>query len=124
MNTTDFEIIRLQILKAYKACSDSLSDDWTFYDYVNFFSFYISRYFEVFGKDHPHMRTQTIKQIIMALPEAYDIYGRPIYFDPDDYPEIIDSYFSTDFGDLCNHAMPHFISGRIREMRCYDLSLI
>lgn len=124
MENSNFEIVRQQIKTAYHAIENQMPEEWSLPDCTSLFEYYFQQYQMVFKREHPHMRTQTIQQIIAALPAIEDQYGREFDLDPNDYPALIADYFEHDFGRCCNYSMAHFISGDIRLMRCYDLYLI
>ena len=69
--------------------------------------------FQVFtGKEHPPLRTSKIIELLNCI----DGGG---LFEAYCYPDMIDSYFMTDFPN-CDRNIIHFFSGRVRELRFYE----
>lgn len=94
-------------------------------------------YFEAYeaftGRIHPPIKASQIFRIMRDMPffdsesaREYDLFmkatGRiptPDIF-PSVYPYIIQLHFKTKYRN-CDYNINHFFSGRIRELRCYEL---
>ncbi len=118
------QIVANQIKKAYdeSACS------WSLEECRGVFEYYFKKYHEImYPYPHPHMSTGTIQSIISRLDTVEDAFGRIFLLEPEDYPGIIDAYFSESFCKTyagCNCSMAHFMAGDIRLIRCYELGAI
>lgn len=84
------------------------------------FRYYFKRYEKYMHNPHPHIRREQIYRIArnMSFIEAQD--DRWINLYPEDYPIMIDLHFATHYHD-CNYNINHFFSGKIREMRYYEM---
>ena len=115
--TFDFEIVRRQIIRMYRQSNLNGDRTWTLDAVLEIFQYFYSRYTDNFGVDHPRLKSATILTIINSLPFFDEGMERPL--DPDDYYDLIDSYFQQDF-KRCNYSMSHFMSGDIRLYRVYE----
>ena len=119
----DFDIVKRQIIQEYLKLYGWINetDEWSLRECIEVFEYFYTRYYEVFGSEHPHLSNRTISNIIMSLPycTAEDQHETMYDFTPDQYPEMIDAYFSQDFPN-CNYSIAHFMSGEIRMMRFYE----
>ena len=92
-------------------------------DALAVFRDYFARYEEFTGKPHPPIKAKQIVNLAYDMPylELQD-RGTSSYvpIDPEQYPDIIDQYFKTPFRN-CDYNINHFFSGRIRELRYYEL---
>lgn len=88
---------------------------------LNVFKYFIERYKEVFGEDHPRISTVSLVTIL----ENWDNFENSSFADGLDeecYQEMIDFYFTQNFKQHCDYAITHFFSGKIRE-NCYYKTL-
>lgn len=88
---------------------------------LNVFKYFIDRYEEVFGEDHPRISTVSLKTML----ENWDDFENSSFADGLDeecYQEMIDFYFTQNFKQHCDYAITHFFSGKIRE-NCYYKTL-
>ena len=88
---------------------------------LNVFRYFIERYKEVFGEDHPRISTVSLKTML----ENWDDFENSSIadgLDEDCYQEMIDFYFSQNFKQPCDYAITHFFSGKIRE-NCFYKTL-
>ena len=119
----DFDIVKRQIIQEYLKIYGEIreTDEWSLRKCIKVFEYYYTRYYEVIGNEHPHLSNKTISNIIMNLPyfSADEQHGTVYDFSPEQYPALIDAYFSQDFQD-CNYSISHFMSGEIRMMRVYE----
>lgn len=73
---------------------------------------------------HPGIKRQQIADIINAMPQIWvDKGGKHevlIDIEPEYYPDMITRYFETYF-PRCNYRINHFFSGRVRELRYYEV---
>lgn len=113
------QIVANQIKRAY----DESPSSWSLEDCLELFEDYFQEYQMRTGHAHPHMKTETIRNIISGLEWVEDCFGRWYSLDPEDYPEIISAYFEQDFPG-CNYSMAHFMSGSIRINRCFELGML
>lgn len=92
----------------------------TFKDAAWVFCVYFSKYFETFGVEHPHISKAQIKRIMWKIPYIFEAdVGGPADIDTEDYRQLIDKHFKTDYRD-CDYNINHFFSGRIRQLRWYE----
>lgn len=113
-------IVSKQIKVAYESL---VKPEWEYEEYKYVFRMFFDSYTDYFGKEHPHMKTETIRHIMEELPYCEDSttnYGSAKrWLSCEDYEELIPKYFETEFDD-CNYSMAHFVSGNIRILRCYE----
>lgn len=95
---------------------------WPLADSLAVLLYFLTRYKQYRGEDHPPVRAEHVRKYIHALPYFYpeDEDGTgPSSLEPEDYPTIIYKYFQTEFPG-CDYRMAHFFSGEIRELRYYE----
>ena len=88
---------------------------------LNVFKYFIEKYKEVFGADHPRISTGSLKTILAN----WDNFENSSFADGLDegcYQEMIDFYFAQKFKRPCDYAITHFFSGKIRE-NCFYKTL-
>lgn len=94
---------------------------YTIEETLKVFWYFFSRYEEFTGEPHPPVKSGQIKRLAKAMPYmGNDIISAVADIKPDEYPEIIDRYFNTPFKN-CDYRINHFFSGKIREMRWYEM---
>lgn len=96
---------------------------WPLADSLAVLLYFLMRYRQHRGEDHPPLRSEHIRKYIHALPYFYpeDEDGtRPGSLEPYHYPFIIDAYFQTEFPG-CDYRMAHFFSGIVRELRYCEI---
>ena len=103
----DFEIVKRQIATAYSQGEF----EWSLTDHCRVFRYFFDAYKSCRGREHPHLRTATIKEVMERL-EDYSI-GETL--------NLIDQYFESSLE--CDYSLVHFTSGRVREMRAYEIML-
>ena len=85
------------------------------------FRYYFEKYEKYMHNPHPRIRREQIARIARDMPYLWmdgdHGYG---WIDPDEYPPIIDLHFVTNYRD-CDYNINHFFSGKIREMRFYEM---
>lgn len=119
----DFNIVKRQIISAYLSIygTDNSDKQWSLGDCLDVFRYYYRAYKAKFKRDHPKLKTSTIKEIIYALPEAVDEDTDTTFdLDPTDYPDLIKVYFKSTFAEGCDYSIAHFMSGKIRLMKYYE----
>ena len=86
--------------------------------------YFVSKYREESGIDHPRLKVSTWKAQIRVIDEpGEDDMGREPHRDWDfNTFDMINDYFKTIFADNCDYALPHFNSGRVKEQRVYSLN--
>lgn len=93
---------------------------YTVGDYLGVFRCFFDTYEECRGEPHPPLKAEQVRRIMLRMPfiifagECYDI-------GPGDYTEaLIPAYFNTEYR-ACNYRINHFFSGRVREMKFYEI---
>lgn len=92
---------------------------YRFEDCLEIFRFFFECYNATFGIDHPPLKENQVESIIQRMPVINTVYSA-IEIPHEDYFDLINLYFSTDYQD-CNYRINHFFSGRIRELLFYQL---
>lgn len=96
---------------------------YSFDEAMGVFQYFFEKYEEMTGEVHPPIRASQIVRICQDMPYIDTNPGDSdgIYEDiaADDYPVLIDKYFSTPFKN-CNYRINHFFSGKIRENRFFE----
>lgn len=107
-----------------------------------FMLYFIDRYAEVFGKEHPLLKENTIDDIAASVTRQiciehenmeFDTYFEPLISDEAGetyYEEIVDMYFKTEFKQDIDYSMVHFsqknvlvkLMGRASEKTWYQNS--
>ena len=94
-------------------------------DVLSVFRCFFQAYETKIGECHPGLKREQIAAIISAMPQIWihDIGSEAVLIDlyPDEYRMLINQYFETYF-PKCNYRINHFFSGRVREMRLYEIS--
>ena len=104
---------------AYKECSPYTLDEC-----LEVFRVYFQAYEEYMGHPHPPIRREQIARIMQEMPwideirKTSDSYIADI--DPNTYKYIIRLHFKTKYR-RCDYNINHFFSGRIRELRLYEV---
>ena len=119
----DFDIVKRQVVIEYLKLygNPKEGDTWSLWECIEIFRYYYERYYKVFGVEHPHLSSKSISTIISNLPYFSTDTPHNVEYDftPDEYPIMIDAYFSQDFTN-CNYSIAHFMSGDIRMLRVYE----
>lgn len=86
------------------------------------FKYYFERYEQEVGRPHPNIRMQQIRNIVERMPyvDQNDFGAYQADVDLEDYKAIIDQHFKTRYRS-CDYNINHFFSGRIRELRYYEV---
>lgn len=85
------------------------------------FDQYFKAYRKFTGKDHPSITLQNMASLIDKMPACYCKAGdREISLTSEDYTNIIETYFETDFPD-CDRNINHFFSGDVRGLRLLEI---
>lgn len=86
------------------------------------FRYYFEKYEEHTGRAHPPIRASQIVNIIQNMPWICEEDRGGYYSDvsPEQYVEMIDQHFRTKY-KKCDYNINHFFSGRIRELRFYEV---
>ena len=86
------------------------------------FRCYFQTYEDCIGRPHPPIRREQIRRIMEEMPCTVmeDRGGSLEPLAPEDYLDLIDLHFKTRYRN-CDYNINHFFSGRIREMRLYDV---
>lgn len=107
----DFDIFKKQLRKAYNQCLSS----FTLEECFDIFTEYFKAYKVYTGNEHAPLKTEMLVDLISRL----DGDG---LFRPSDYSLMIKCYFNTFFRS-CDRNICHFLSGKIRELRFYEVCL-
>lgn len=86
------------------------------------FRCYFQTYEDYMGHPHPPVRREQIAHIMQEMPWVTE-EDRGSYFadiDPETYPLLIGLHFKTQYRH-CDYNINHFFSGRIRELRFYEV---
>lgn len=96
--------------------------EYTLEQCLDVFRCYFQTYEDYMGRPHPPTRREQIASIMMEMPcIAMEDRGDCLEpLDPEDYAYLIDLHFKTHYRH-CDYNINHFFSGRIREMRLYDV---
>lgn len=86
------------------------------------FRWYFETYEAYMGHPHPPICAEQIGRIMWLMPwvSADDIGGRYPDIDYEDYEFLINLHFKTKYRH-CDYNINHFFSGRIRELRFYEM---
>lgn len=106
----DFKILERQIRAVYPLCSTRFTLD----EVIAFFKGYITLYKEYMGKEHPYIKSSTIKDITDRLSDDGNFD-----YDLETYQVIVPKYFEQTFSN-CDYSINHFMSGDIRMLRYYE----
>ena len=87
---------------------------------LSVFRYYFEQYERNTGKPHPPIRASQIVRICQDMPYIGRRGGQYADIEPETYPALIDRYFATKYRN-CDRNINHFFSGRIREMKLYEL---
>lgn len=120
MHIFDFYLFSKITATVYRDLKSPFSLD----EVLDIFDYFFQAYEEAMGEPHPAIRREQIRNIIERMPytgrEGCGFDNSSVFFSPEDYPAMIDNYFSTDFDKGCNYRINHFFSGAIRELRAYE----
>lgn len=118
----NFEVFTTVVAEVYSGLESSYNLD----DVLRILQYFFQKYEAEMGECHPGIKRKQIADIIEAMPQ---IWGNKdgkqealLDLDPDYYPALIDQYFQTYFPH-CNYRINHFFSGRVRELRLYEVLL-
>ena len=94
---------------------------YTLEESLSVFQYYFEKYEEHTGRPHPPIKASQIVRICqdMAYIDRECSGGQYADIEPEDYPVLIDRYFSTKYRS-CDRNINHFFSGRIRELKFYE----
>lgn len=118
-NFREFTRIAEEVYRGGKT-KESLGRCFDFDETLYVFQAYFAAYERHTGKPHPPIRAWQIRRIIEAMPTVDTPYDT-IDISPEDYPGLIERYFQTDY-PCSDRNINHFFSGRIREMKLYELN--
>lgn len=93
---------------------------YSFGEAILVFRYFFKKYEEATGEPHPAINTNQIVWICKEMPRIKNCYGGEIELSADEYMGLIDRYFRTPFKN-CDYRINHFFSGRVREMRYYEM---
>ncbi len=93
-------------------------------DVLMVFKFYFSKYEQRLGRPHPNIRTEQIRRIVAVMPyldnDGYGMASKVADLFPDLYKHIITQHFNTNYRN-CDYNINHFFSGKIRQLRYFEL---
>lgn len=112
----------LRIFDSLAKCEYKESDPWELEDYLYVFHYYFRIYEQRFGRPHPHIKREQIRNIMDSMPyiNCESRCGTEEDLSPEDYGPLIDRYFDMDW-EGSDYNINHFFSGQIREMRFYEV---
>ncbi len=113
----DLRIFDSMVKREYKE-----SDPWELEDYLYVFHYYFRVYEQCFGRPHPHIKREQIRNIMDSMPciNCESRYDTEEDLTPEDYGPMIDRYFQLNW-EGSDYNVNHFFSGQIREMRFYEV---
>lgn len=96
---------------------------YSFEDTMDVFQCYFEAYEMYIGQPHPPIRASQIAHIMQIMPYLYEdsVGGDYMEIDPEEYPAMIEKHFWTKYRN-CDYNINHFFSGRIRELRCFEVA--
>ena len=113
----NFQLFSIIATTAYpKECQ------YTLEQCLEVFRCYFQTYEGYIGRPHPSIKREQITRIMEAMPciVMEDRVEKLELLDPEDYTFLIDLHFKTQYRE-CDYNINHFFSGRVREMRLYDV---
>ena len=111
------EVVKRQIILMYARYDRVIHFAWDIADTIDVFEYFFQQYEERFGCYHPRLTNESVLEAIQKLPSDP---ANNLEFMPEDYPQLIDAYFRTDFNRRTDHSLMHFLSGDIRMLRYYE----
>lgn len=122
----DFDSFTRTVKLAYRRCGGS---SYTLPEVLQVFRYYFETYELIFEQPHPFVNVSQTAGIIEKMPvvsdeEDADEEGQhniDVDLTPEDYEFLIDQHFSTKYKRGCDYNINHFFSGRIRELRYYEI---
>lgn len=114
----DFEKFSNLVAAVYRNCEVPYS----LQDVLLVFRCYFSTYEQRMGYPHPPIKATQIRRIIQEIPwiNQEDKGSRYADIDPEFYLDLIHRHFGTKYRN-CDYNINHFFSGRIRELRFYEI---
>ena len=123
----NFSIVKRQIIKEYLKLYDSPrdNDEWSLKNCIELFRIYYILYKEHFGIDHPNLTDESMDNVLEEIPYIGGENGeRDVDFSDcvslEDYPDLIEAYFNSEFREGCDYSISHFMSGQIRMIKFYE----
>ena len=115
----DFKTFSAFVTKAYKEVGNC---PYSLRDVLSVFECYFEHYEAAMGETHPFLKLDQIKRIIRQMPYMDTVLpgGAPSEIEPEEYPDLIDQHFRTEYSEDCDYRINHFFSGMIRELRYYE----
>lgn len=116
----DYERFTTALKLAYRRCGGSV---YSIEEVLQVFRYYFDTYEMIFGEPHPMISVSQIAGMIEKmpfLPGDKEAYFCESSLTPEDYKAMIDQHFLTKYGH-CDYNINHFFSGRIRELRFYEV---
>ena len=95
---------------------------YTLREALGVFRYYFEQYEAYMGAAHPPICAEQIVRIVEKMPYI-DETDRALSIEdvvPEAYEEMIDRHFRTRYRN-CDYNINHFFSGRIRELRFYEI---
>ena len=121
MTTFDFEIFERVVSGAYQ----STQSVYRLEEVLDVFRYFLCRYSQERGEDHPPLRREQVAKFIRSMPyfypEDHSVNDLPD-IEAELYPDLINAYFQTYF-PRCDYRMGHFFAGQVRELRFYETML-
>lgn len=118
----DFDKFTISTKLAYRRCEASR---YSLDEVLQVFKYYFDTYEIIFNEAHPMISINQIIRIIEKMPCVLaDDYESGNFLDIslEDYRKIIDQHFNTKYnGGNCDYNINHFFSGKIRDMRFYEV---
>ncbi|MFW5961808.1 MAG: replication initiator protein A [bacterium] len=102
-----------------KAAKEFGVNEWEY----NNTKYYLQKYREVLGTDHPNLKQQQWEKVFNNITYASDLsYTKEAELFDDEFKAVVDKHFKTNYRN-CDYNILHFISGQIMINRAYELDL-
>lgn len=112
----DFDLFSRVAARAYKEGNPYSLDEC-----LKVFQLYFQTYEEYIGRPHPPVRQEQITSIMERMPYIdQQGNGRIADLEAEEYKDLIGLHFKTKY-QRCDFNINHFFSGRIRELRMYEV---
>lgn len=92
-------------------------------DCLQVFGSYFQTYEDCMGRPHPPIRAEQISRIMQSMPWVCEDDRGAVAPDiePGWYSDLITLHFKTKYR-RCDYNINHFFSGRVRELRFYEMA--
>ena len=119
----DFEDFTKNITKAHRIATERYGTDALFSleETSEVLYYFFWKYEQERHVPHPRIRTDQLVEILRKMPGIWidSVHFTPFksYVEPEEYPEMIDSYFETWYNESCDYNINHFFSDGVWAVR-------